>query len=85
MSTRKPAASTLLKKANEEIESLKKKLESAERNSKYNADQSSAFRAEVDELHAFFDALPGVIPRKAEDGYTQRAAMTRLAAWLATK
>lgn len=85
MSTRKPAASTLLKKAQEEIASLNKQLESSKNLQKYAQDRANDLNKEVEDIHAFFDTLPVGIPRKAEDGYTTRNAMTRMAAWLATK
>ena len=85
MSTRKPAASTLLKKAQEEIASLNKQLESAKNSQKYAQDRANDLNKEVEDIHAFFDTVPSGIARKADDGYTTRTAMTRMAAWLATK
>lgn len=85
MASRKPAVSTLLKKAQEDIAKLTKELESANSSKKYSNDRVNNLTKEVEEMHAFFDALPGSISRKAEDGYSQRSAMTRMAAWLATK
>lgn len=85
MATRKPAVSTLLKKAQEDIARLTKELESAKSSQKYNTDRANDLHKEVEELHAFFDVLPSSIPRKDPEQYTQRSAMTRMAAWLATK
>lgn len=82
---RKPAASTLLKKAQEDIAKLTKDLESSKSSQKYSSDRAQQLNTEIEEIHAFFDAIPGAISKKAEDGYTQRSAMTRMAAWLATK
>lgn len=85
MATRKPAASTLLKKAQEDIAKLTKELESAKSNQKYSSDRAADLNKEVEELHAFFDVLPNAIARKDPEQYTTRSAMTRMAAWLATK
>ena len=85
MAVRKPAASTLLKKAQEDIARLTKELESSKNIAKYSSDRASDLNKEVEELHAFFDAIPGSISRKAEDGHTQRSAMTRMSVWLANK
>lgn len=44
--------------------------------------------AEVEQVHAFLDSVPGAIERKVTGEYgvtTERAAMTRLAAWLAVR
>lgn len=85
MATRKPAASTLLKQAQAEIEKLNKELQSSKSSNTYNTDRANKAVAEVEELHAFFDALPNSISRKDENGYNQRSAMTRMAGWLASK
>lgn len=85
MSSRKPAVSTQLKNAQAEIAELKKQLESSKSSQSYYNERANKLQAEVEEIHSFFDALPNVISRKADDGYTQRAAMTRMAAWLASK
>lgn len=85
MATRKPAASTLLKKAQEDIAKLTKELESSKASHKYHSDRATELNKEVEELHAFFDVLPNSIVRKDPESYTTRSAMTRMAAWLATK
>ena len=85
MAARKPAVSTLLKKAQEDVARLTKEVESITSNRKYYQEAHTKATNEVEELHAFFDALPNSIPRKDDNGYNQRSAMTRMAAWLATK
>lgn len=85
MATKKPALSTQLKQAQALIEELKKKVESAERGQKYAQDSRADAERELNDVHAFFDALPGALPRKNEQTYAQHSAMTRLAAWLASK
>lgn len=85
MATRKPAASTLLKNAQAEIEKLTKELASAKSTGTYHSGRAEKAEKEIEELHTFFDALPNSISRKDENGYNQRSAMTRMAAWLATK
>lgn len=85
MATRKPAASTLLKKAQEDIARLTKDLDSSKSSQKYSQDRVSELQKEVEELHAFFDVLPNSIPRKDPEQYITRSAMTRMAAWLASK
>ena len=69
MTTRKtktPALSTQLKNAQTEIAELKKKLEAAENNSKYNAKRGDEFLAELNGVHTLLDAMPNPPPRKAE-------------------
>jgi len=85
MATRKPAISTQLKAAQTRIAELEKKLESAESTRKYISDRENKANEELNQLHAFIDALPGSIKRKNEETYVEHGAMTRLAAWLATK
>ena len=85
MAARKPAVSTLLKKAQEDVAKLTKELESSKSSYTYQSARNSELTKEVDEIHAFFDALPASISRKDDNGYNQRSAMTRMAAWLATK
>jgi hypothetical protein len=85
MATRKPAVSTLLKQAQARIEELEKKVASAEQSKKWSEDRASAAESELADVHAFFDALPNTIPQKDADSYKSRAAMTRLAAWLANR
>ncbi|WP_040263734.1 hypothetical protein [Pseudomonas massiliensis] len=85
MATRKPAASTLLKQANEAIAKLTKELESTKGTISYHQARAIEATKEIEDVHAFCDALPNVVPRKDDNGYNQRSVMTRLAAWLATK
>lgn len=85
MATRKPATSTLLKKAQEDIAKLQKELESSKSSMKYYQDIQARQKTELDDIHSFFDSIPGVIPRRNEETYNERAAMTRMAQWLATK
>lgn len=85
MATRKPAASTLLKQAQAEIEKLNKELASCKSSLGYSQTRANEAQAEIEGIHAFFDSLPNGINRKADDGYTQRSAMTRMAAWLAAR
>lgn len=96
MATKTPALSTRLKLANAEIESLRKKIESLEstlknecahKNSYFNDKQKA--EAEIEQVHALLDALPGSGPRKTEgeNSWDQKtlATMTRLAAYLANR
>jgi uncharacterized coiled-coil protein SlyX len=85
MATRKPAVSTLLKSAQARIAELEKQLAAANTSKGYSDKAASDHRAEVDQIHAFLDALPGSIERQNKETYASHAAMTRLAAWLATK
>lgn len=85
MATRKPATSTLLKNALAEIEKLNKAAESSKSSVAYYQGLHQAAKKELDDVHAFFDSVPNVIPRKDPESYSERAAMTRLAQWLATK
>lgn len=85
MSTRKPAVTTLLKKANERIVELEKQLAqaTATKDSYYASSQKSD--QELEQIHSFMDAIPGAIPRQNEQNYRTNSPMTRIAAWLATK
>jgi chromosome segregation ATPase len=74
-----------MKKAQEDIARLTKELEQTKSNYKYSSDRVAELNKEVEELHAFFDVLPNATPRKDPEQYTTRSAMTRMAAWLATK
>lgn len=94
MTTKKTSAATQLKHAKAEIvaltEALKKAEDSAKRhesNLVYANKAREKAEEEVEQLHQFFDSLPGGIPRKTEEGYSgkENKAMTRLCAWLATK
>lgn len=84
---KQPAVSTQLKNAQALIAKLeqdvKTNLERAERTYR----QYQEKEAELDQLHAFFDALPEgtTVPRRNESTYKDYSAMTRLAAWLASK
>lgn len=83
---RKLAASTLLKQAQTEIATLDKELRATKSNLNYAQDARAAAESEVEQIHAFFDAVPGSIPREPEGSYGKKNnAMTRLAAWLAVK
>jgi septal ring factor EnvC (AmiA/AmiB activator) len=85
MATKKPAVSTQLKQAQARIAELEKKVESAERSQKYAQEARADAERELSQLHAFFDVLPGALPKKNEQTYVDHSAMTRLAAWLASK
>lgn len=84
---KQPAISTQLKNARELIVRLENELKS-------KTDQADRYyrtyqekEAELDQLHAFFDALPegSTVPRQDQSSYKQHSAMTRLAAWLAKR
>lgn len=94
MANKKPSLPTQLKNAKAEIatltEALKKSEEQSRRhesNGVYANKAREKAEEEVEQLHQFFDSLPGGIPRKTEEGYSgkENKAMTRLCAWLATK
>jgi hypothetical protein len=85
MANRKPAVSTLLKAAQARIADLEKKQTQDASSLKYAQEGRQAAEAELNQLHAFFDALPGTIPKQDKETYSTHSAMTRLAAWLATK
>lgn len=66
----------------DEIDALKQKLETAERNANYSRERASTLEREVNDLHDLLDTL-GAVKRRAEGAYTDRPAMTRLASFLA--
>ncbi len=62
----------------------------AETNGTYNREQKAIVDAEIEQLHAVLDALPGAIGRETPTGDNswekrKNAAMTRLASWLAIR
>lgn len=91
MAARKPAASTLLKQAQAQIEKLQKELEQARSLQKTYNEQRVEAQAQVDQVHALIDALPGSVGRKVAGDQNawppdiSLNVMTRLAAWLATR
>lgn len=87
MATRKIAVSTQLKNAQARIAELEKSVATEKQYRGWAEEAKKEPTAELEQVHAFFDALPGALPRKTGDGYdaTKYTAMTRLAAWLATK
>lgn len=96
MATKKPAASTLLKAANAEIAKLQEKLAAAEAHAKTESQRKDVYyaakekaEAEIEQVHALLDALPGSGPRKTEGENSwdtkSLATMTRLAAYLANR
>ncbi len=40
---------------------------------------------ELEQLHTLLDVLPGSIPKRDDDSYTDRSALLRLSAWLSTR
>lgn len=87
MATRKPAISTQLKQAQARIAELEKSLATEKQYKEWASNGQKKSDEELDQVHSFFDALPGALPRKSDGEYGSKpnSAMTRLAAWLATK
>lgn len=61
---------------------LEKKLTSSESAKESYRTSSNGHQQELNQLHEVFDALPGSIPKRAEESYSDRSVLTRLAAWL---
>lgn len=61
---------------------LTQKLTSSESAKESYRTSSNGYHAELQQLHEVLDALPGSIPKRAEDAYSDRSVLTRLAAWL---
>lgn len=61
-----------------EIEDLKIKLKGVEGSRDMYRTSSNGYLQELNQLHEVLDALPGSIPKRAEDC----SVLTRLAAWL---
>lgn len=81
-----PAISTQLKAANAQIAELEKKLKAETSYKDVHYQERGKLESELEQLHSFFDSLPGSIPREIEGSYGRKnSAMTRLAAWLATR
>ena len=89
MSKKQPALSTQLKAAQACITALEKKLssETASKDTFYR--QMNDAKAELEQVHALLDVLPGAAKRKteAEESWQRQdiALMTRLAAYLAAR
>lgn len=87
MATKAPALSTQLKAQSAKIEELEKKLKQSEdsKNSYYR--ERGDLQAEIEQVHALLDVLPGAAGRKTEheESYYRKdiTAMTRLASYLA--
>lgn len=95
MQKKKPAVSTQLKAAKEQIEAMKAEIEKLTRDRDEQKKTKEAYLSSRDELakeiqqvHILLDILPGAAPRKGEttDWHTPTYnLMTRLAAYLANR
>ena len=61
---------------------LEKKLTASESAKESYRTSSNGYNQELNQLHEVLDALPGSIPKRAEESYQDRSVLTRLAAWL---
>lgn len=61
---------------------LEKKLTASESAKDIYRTSSNGYQQELNQLHEVLDALPGSIPKRAEESYQDRSVLTRLAAWL---
>lgn len=61
---------------------LEKKLTASESAKESYRTSSNGYNQELNQLHEVLDALPGSIPKRAEESYSDRSVLTRLAAWL---
>lgn len=90
MAARKPAASTLLKRAQAQIEKLEKDL--ASKTSAYTSasEVRDKLQAEIEQLHAVLDAIP-TAPGRDVPGVeswmsgSKRSVLSRLAGYFAVK
>lgn len=95
MQKKKPAVSTQLKAAKEQIETMKAEIEKLTKDrdeQKKMKDiyysQRAELEKEVEQVHILLDVLPGAAPRKGETtGWNTPTynLMTRLAAYLANR
>lgn len=89
MSTRKPAASTVIKGLQAQVTKLEAELkrETQAKDSFYKLKQDA--EAEIEQVHALLDVLPGSAARKTDgvNSWEQKeiTAMTRLASYLALR
>lgn len=81
--TRYKTAIADLAAAQENIKRLQDGEKKAESSLKYSTERAQKAESEIEQVHTLLDVLPNTPPRKAEDGYTQNAVMTRLAGYLA--
>jgi chromosome segregation ATPase len=87
MTTRKPAASTQIKALQAQVAELEKKLKSSEDMKLHYSKQATEADAQIEQVHAFLDVLPGAAGRKTEheESWERKpiGVMTRLASYLA--
>ena len=65
-----------------EVNELTKKLTASESAKESYRTSRDGYQQELNQLHEVLDALPGSIPKRAEESYQDRSVLTRLAAWL---
>lgn len=96
MATKKPSTITQLKQVLErakqleaENEKIKKELDTAKQHKEMYSKRADDHAAEIEQIHALLDVLPGAAARKteADHSWDQKniTAMTRLAAYLANR
>lgn len=87
MAAKKPAVTTQLKTANARIAELEKQIKDGAWQVPHYKKQADEANAELENVHAIFDAMPGCIARKKDGEYSSQniAAATRLASWLASR
>jgi len=66
------------------VAALEKELAQVKQTSSYYNAQKDQAQAELDAVHTVLDEIPGCLPRKLKDGYSEHKLMTRFAVWLAT-
>lgn len=95
MQKKKPAVSTQLKAAKEQIEAMKAEIEKLTKDRDEQKKMKEAYLSsrtelekEIQQVHILLDILPGAAPRKGEtEGWNNPTynLMTRLAAYLANR
>lgn len=89
MSNRKPAASTQIKALQTQVADLEKKLKQSEEMKLHYSKKSEESEAQIEQVHALLDVLPGAAGRKTEheESYYRKDIniMTRLASYLAAR
>lgn len=92
MASKKPSITTQLKAAKAEAaeqkahaEKLQKDLASANQTLDMYRNRNTNAEGELDQIHAFLNAVPNPPAEKLEGSYNKLGAMTRLSVFLATR
>lgn len=81
--TKRVSDKSKVKALEAKVTELESKLKTLENTHGYTSGSLKAAQEELNNVHAFFDGIKGVLPKKNELTYGSHSAVTRLASWLA--